>query len=101
MKIRSWIALVIPITLTGLQALSVEMPTTVSTGSRCSRIARTMFSGPPMLVRTASNGKYSQVGTCLSAAALKTTSASRSAAATAWGSRTSPIRNSSMRVKFE
>ena len=41
-----------------------------------------MFSGPAMLVVTASNGKYSQVGTCLSAAALKTTSTPRSAAAT-------------------
>ena len=29
---RSWMAFVMPITLTGLQALSVEMPTTVSTG---------------------------------------------------------------------
>ncbi len=80
MKTRSWIALVIPITLTGLQALSVETPTTVSTGRSCSWMARTMFSGPAMLVITASNGKYSQVGTCFSAAALKTTSASRSAA---------------------
>ena len=50
MKTRSWMALVMPITLTGLQALSVEMPTTVSTGSSCSRIARTMFSGPAMFV---------------------------------------------------
>ena len=50
MNTRSWIALVMPITLTGLQALSVEMPMTVSTGSSCSWMARTMFSGPPMLV---------------------------------------------------
>ena len=100
MKTRSWMALVMPITLTGLQALSVEMPTTVSTGRRCSRMARTMFSGPPMFVCTASKGKYSQVGTCFSAAALKTTSASRSAAATAWKSRTSPMRNSSSSWKL-
>ena len=60
-----------------------------------------MFSGPPTLVATASNGKYSQVGTCFNAAALNTTSASRSTAATACGSRTSPIRKSSRREKFE
>ncbi len=84
-----------PMTLTGLHALSVEMPTTVSTGSCCSLIARTMFCAPITLVRTASNGKYSQVGTCFIAAAWKTTSASRSSAGpTAW-SRTSPIRNCS------
>ena len=53
MKTRSWIAFVMPITLTGLHALSVEMPTTVSTGRLCSSMARTMFSGPRMLVCTA------------------------------------------------
>ena len=79
MNTRSWIAFVMPMTLTGLHALSVETPTTVSTGRSSSRMARTMFSAPSMLVRTASYGKYSQVGTCLSAAALKTTSALRSA----------------------
>ena len=31
-KIRSWSALVMPMALTGLQALSVETPTTTSTG---------------------------------------------------------------------
>ncbi len=45
MNTRSWMALVMPITLTGLQALSVEMPMTVSTGRSCSWMARTMFSG--------------------------------------------------------
>ncbi len=32
MKMRSWIALLMPMALTGLQALSVLTPTTVSTG---------------------------------------------------------------------
>ena len=78
MKTRSWMALVMPITLTGLQALSVEIADHgLDAAGSCSRMARTMFSGPPMLVCTASKGKYSQVGTCFSAAALKTTSASR------------------------
>ncbi len=54
MNTRSWMALVMPMTFTGLQALSVEMPTTVSTGRSCSWMARTMFSGPPTLVVTAS-----------------------------------------------
>src|SRR5271163_5004648 len=57
-----------PITLTGRTALSVEMPITVSTGKCRSRTARTIFSGPQILVETASNGKYSQVGTCFGAA---------------------------------
>ena len=35
-----------PMTLIGFTALSVEMPTTVSTGRLRSRIARTMFSAP-------------------------------------------------------
>ncbi len=51
---RSCTAFVIPITLTGLHALSVETPTTVSTLSPASRIARIMFSAPMMLVCTAS-----------------------------------------------
>ncbi len=92
---RSCSALVIPITLTGLHALSVEIPTTVSTGRRRSRIARTMFSAPITFVRTASTGWYSQVGTCFIAAAWKTTSASRRTAATESGSRTSPMRKTS------
>ena len=77
MKIRSAIAFVMPMTLTGLHALSVLMPTTVSTGSRPSLIARTTLTAPTQLVRTACSGKYSQTGTCFSAAALKTMSASR------------------------
>jgi hypothetical protein len=46
MKMRSCKALVMPITLTGLQALSVETPTTVSTGICSSSMARTTFSAP-------------------------------------------------------
>ena len=61
-------------TLVGLQALSVEIATTVSIFSRSSFIARTIFSAPSMFVRTASYGKYSQAGTCFNAAALKTMS---------------------------
>ena len=59
-----------PITLVGLQALSVEIATTVSILRRNSLITRTIFSAPSMFVRTASYGKYSQAGTCFRAAAL-------------------------------
>ena len=90
-------ALVMPITFTGLHALSVDIPTTVPTGRPSSWIERTMFSGPSMLVRTASKGKYSHVGTCFSAAALNTTSTPWSTEATEWKSLTSPILNSRMR----
>ena len=77
-RMRSASALVIPITLTGLHALSVETPTTTST-LPASRTARARFAAPPVLVRNASWGKYSQVGTCLSAAAWTMTSASATA----------------------
>ena len=100
MKMRSWIALVMPIVLTGLHALSVETPTTVSIGSAMLLDGADDVLGASMLVRTASYGKYSQVGTCLSAAAFTTMSASRRAAATLWKSRTSPMRNSSSRSKL-
>ena len=80
MKMRSCSDLVMPITLTGLHALSVEMPITVCTGYWFSWIARTMFAAPMQLVRIACSGKYSQVGTCFSAAAFTTMSASRTAA---------------------
>ena len=40
-----------PMTLTGLQALSVVMPMTVSMGRSNSEMARTRFSAPSMLVR--------------------------------------------------
>ena len=99
-KIRSWSAFVIPMTFTGSQALSVETPTTVSTGCPCSRMARTMFTAPTQFVSSACSGKYSQVGTCLRAAALTTTSASRTAELTSAKSRTSPMRNSRARRKF-
>ena len=79
---RSISAFVIPITLTGLQALSVEMPTTASTWRALVRTARTSASAPSTLVRTASMGKYSQVGTCFSAAACTTMSASATASRT-------------------
>jgi len=44
-------------TFTGLQALSVEIPITVSTGNLFSLIALTIFSGPVILVCAASYGK--------------------------------------------
>ena len=90
---RSWIAFVMPITLIGLQALSVEMPTTVCARSE-RRAARTTFSAPSTFVATAWLGKYSHVGTCFIAAAWKTTSASDTASCTLSESRTSPMRNS-------
>ena len=62
-------ALVMPMTLIGLHALSVDTPATTFTGRRCSRIARTRLSAPMTFVATASSGKYSQDGTCFSAAA--------------------------------
>ena len=99
-NIRSWIALVMPMTLVGLHALSVEIATTVSIFSCNSLIARTMFSAPSMFVRTASYGKYSHAGTCLSAAALNTMSMLVSAWAIEWKSRTSPILNWSFRSKL-
>ena len=74
MTMRSWIAFVMPMTLTGLHALSVEMPITVC-GRLDSRIARRpRCRAPVMLVATACAGKYSQVGTCFIAAAWMTTS---------------------------
>ena len=79
MRIRSITALVMPMTLIGLHALSVEMPTTVSTRELAAIVARTSSSAPMTFVRTASTGKYSQVGTCFSAAAWMTTSAPRTA----------------------
>ena len=69
MKMYSRIDFVMPITLTSLQALSVDMPTTSPTDVPESEIARTKFSGPMTFVITAPSGKYSHVGACLSAAA--------------------------------
>ena len=77
MKMRSCRALVMPMALTGRQALSVDTPTTVSTGRSFSLTARMMLAAPSTLVRVASSGKYSQDGTCLRAAALITMSAPR------------------------
>ena len=65
-----------PITLTGLHALSVETPTTVSTASRARGSPARCSARRSTFVMTASNGWYSQVGTCFIAAAWKTTSAS-------------------------
>ena len=87
MKMRSWIALVMPIALTGLHALSVETPTTVSIGRRCSWMARTMFSGPSMLVCTASYGKVFARRHLLQGGGVTTMSASRRAARNAVRSR--------------
>ena len=67
-----------PMTLMGLQALSVEMPITASTRELAAMVARTSASAPMTFVRTASTGKYSHVGTCFSAAAWMTMSVSRS-----------------------
>ena len=76
MKTLSCRALVMPITFTGLQALSVLIPTTVSTAYPFSIIALTMFTAPIQLDKIAWSGKYSQTGTCFKAAALKITSES-------------------------
>ncbi len=82
-----------PITLIGLQALSVETPISVWVRSE-RRTARARFAAPSTFVAVASAGKYSQVGTCFIAAAWKTTSAFSTALITLSGSRTSPIQNS-------
>ena len=82
-----------PITLMGLQALSVETARTVCVRSD-RRAARTTFSAPSTFVATAWLGKYSQVGTCFIAAAWKTASAFSVALMTLSKSRTSPIQNS-------
>ena len=68
MKMRSWIAFVMPMTLTGLHALSVEMPTTVSTDGSI-RGRRGRCSPRPDVGAHRLAGKYSQVGTCFIAAA--------------------------------
>ena len=67
--IFSSIALVIPIALIGYAALSVDRQMTLFTPS--SMAAVSTLSVPMTLVRTASIGKNSQEGTCLSAAAWK------------------------------
>lgn len=63
-------ALLIPIALIGCTALSVLSTTTEPTPLRSA--ASMTLPLPRMLVRTASSGKNSQEGTCLSAAAWKT-----------------------------
>ena len=65
----SIIALLIPMALMGYAALSVERQTTFFTPA--SMAAVNTLSVPSTLVRTASMGKNSQLGTCLSAAAWK------------------------------
>ena len=84
-----------PMTLIGLHALSVEMPMTASTRPSAATTARTSASAPRTLVLIASVGKYSQVGTCFSAAAWITTSASATASSSVEKSRTSPMRKAS------
>ena len=63
MKMRSWIALVMPMTLTGLHALSVETPTTVSTGKpmlldRADDVLRALDVGPDGFVREVLAGRH-------------------------------------------
>ena len=65
----SIIALEVPIALTGYAALSVERQITFLTPSSMAAV-RTL-SVPRTLVLTASSGKNSHEGTCLSAAAWK------------------------------
>jgi len=65
----SSIALVIPIALIGYAALSVERQITHFTPASIAAVK--MLSVPMTLVLTASIGKNSQEGTCLSAAAWK------------------------------
>ena len=62
-----------PITVCGLAALSVEMSTNRST-RRTRRRRRRGSASPSVLLRTASSGFGSIIGTCLYAAAWKTTS---------------------------
>ena len=77
---RSCSAFVMPITLTGLQALSVEIASATSTSAPGERIARTTLLAPRTFVFTASMGSYSHEGTCLRAAAWNTNWAARTAA---------------------
>ena len=79
--IRSWIAFVIPMTLIGRHALSVD---TTASAVTCALTltARTTFAAPPIFVATAWLGKYSHVGTCFIAAAWKTKSQRRTARST-------------------
>ena len=72
-KIRSWRAFVMPITLTGLHALSVEIAIANSTSVPVIAMARVTFDAPKTFVITASRGAYSHDGTCFSAAAWNTT----------------------------
>ena len=65
----SIIAFEMPIALIGYAALSVERQTIFLTPSSMAACRR--LSVPSTLVRTASIGKNSQLGTCLSAAAWK------------------------------
>ena len=99
MTIRSCSAFVMPITLIGLHALSVETPTSVWVRFE-RRAARTRFWAPITFVATACSGKYSQVGTCFIAAAGNTTSAWATTSWTASRSRTSPIQNSMSSLKL-
>ena len=71
--------------------MSVDRHTTFSTPSAMA--ACSTLSVPMTLVRTASMGKNSHEGTCLSAAAWKTWSTPRIASRTDWASRTSPMKN--------
>ncbi len=76
----SIIAFEMPIALTGYAALSVPRQTTLRT--LLALLASMTFAEPSTLVRTASSGKNSQDGTCLSAAAWKTKSTPRVARST-------------------
>ncbi len=73
-------ALDMPIALTGYAALSVPRHTTERTP--LALLASITLALPSTLVRTASIGKNSQLGTCLSAAAWKTKSTPRVARST-------------------
>ncbi len=90
MTIFSAASFVAPYRFTGLTALSVDSASV--RGTSLAMAAATTFSAPRMFVLTASNGLYSQTGTCLSAAAWMTTSTPRIATRRRSPSRTSPIR---------
>ena len=68
-KIFSIMALEVPIALTGYAALSVERQITFFTPASIAAVST--LSVPMQFVLTASSGKNSQLGTCLSAAAWK------------------------------
>ncbi len=98
---RSCTAFVIPMTLIGLHALSVEIAMSVCDALVPRAQRRPGCARPWTFVATACEGKYSHVGTCFIAAAWMTTSLIETARRTHSASRTSPIQNSSSSSKFE